>query len=412
MDLLKSYKGVNINIKVNTRVSHFEEIIDSLKIYNISFNSFTPFFKDPPIRFDISFGRETDFQDLYILVKILNDFGLQTVFYSDDINNEVMIGTYITQFGRRKKETEGVMSEVMLSLPFSTTIDYFLKKFFGVNASDIDPKLNNWICDKYIISNPNDFSQEEVERVTEISCNSNGIESLKGLEKFINLETINLSDNKISDFDLTHFQKLKKLDCSYCPIRKINISNNFLLEYIRYEGLRGENLEEICFSGNPKLKKIIGGQDGLLQIDLSNNPDIEDIDIRLSQNLRFIDLKACFKLKRIRLWGVLIPYVDLTKNCNLEHVEINYLNTFKGKRDEYGPGYPRPFIFVNEGFDKNSIHSQDLQNEYYTFVLVRVKKDSTEEKVLQELNGMKQSILEISNVATFHYQIMGKLGLK
>ena len=273
----------------------------------------------------------------------------------------------------------------------------------------MDNHLKNWISENYNIVDPKNCSQVEISKVTEISCKEKYIETIEDLERFENIEKINLSDNKIIDLDLSVFPKLRELDCSYCPIQTLNILNNRSLEYIRYEGLRGNKLSNIDFTGNPKLKKIIGGQDGLSQIDLSNNPDMEEIDIRLSQNLRHINVKNCSRLKKIRLWGVLVPYVDLTNNHELEHVEINYLNTFKGKSDEYGDGYPRPFIFVDENFDRMKINSQDLQYEYYTHVLIRVKRGSNEESVLKELNEMKQSILEVSNVASFHYQIMEKL---
>jgi hypothetical protein len=212
--------------------------------------------------------------------------------------------------------------------------------------------------------------------------------------------------------DLSSFLELRELDFSYCPIEELNILNNSKLEYVRYEGLRGNRLSGIDFSGNPKLRKVIGGQDGIKQIDFSNNLDLEDIDIRLSQDLRYVNVGRCSKLKRIRLWGVLVPFVDLTNNYELEHVEINYLNTYKGKQDEFGNGYPRPFIFVNESFDRSKINSQDLQYEYYTHVLITVKKDSHEERILKELNEMINTVVEVSNVAEFHYVIMDKLKKK
>jgi len=415
------FKGNNISIRVNKRLSQFEEITSILDKNDISYNVYYPSTEKPPKILNISFGSETDFQDLYILVSKLKDVNVQLIYYSHENDNLVTVGTYATESKSDEKFgfvrsfdfiTEGVESEVLLAQPTNTSINQFLRVQYNVLTDDIDSSLKKWISQEYNIANPSDCSTEEAEKVKEISCKEKGIKTLNGLDKFKNIERIYLSDNKITDFDLSPFPNLKELDCSYCPVKKLNISNNFLLEYIRYEGLRGNNLGEISFSGNPNLKKIIGGQDGISQIDLSSNPQVEEIDIRLSQNFRFIDIQACSKLKKIRLWGVLIPFVDLTKNENLEHVEINYLNTYKGKDDEFGPGYPRPFIFVSENFDRNTINSQDLQYEYYTHLLVRVKNDSNEEKVLQELYEMKQSILEVSNVASFHYQIREKLGLK
>mgnify|MGYP001163257398 CR=1 FL=1 len=416
-----NFKGNNSSIRVNKRLSQFEEIISILDKNDIPYNVYYPSTEKPPIALNLSFGSETDFQDLFILVSSLKAVNLQLIYYSHEIDNMITIGTYATESKSDEKfgfvhsfdfVTEGVKPETLLSQKIDTSISQFLREQYNVLTDDIDSYLKKWISQEYNIDNPSNCTIEEAERVKEISCKEKGIKTLNGLDKFKNIERIFLSDNKITDFDLSPFPNLKELDCSYCPVKKLNIRNNSLLEYIRYEGLRGNNLGVIDFSGNPNLKKLIGGQDGIKEIDLRNNLKVEDIDICLSQNFRFIDVSACSKLKRIRLWGVLVPFVDLTQNQNLEHVEINYLNTYKGKDDEFGPGYPRPFIFVNEDFDKNTIKGQALQYAYYTHLLVRVKKDSNEEKILQELKQMKHAILDISNVASFHYQIREKMGLK
>jgi hypothetical protein len=416
-----SFRGNNSSIRVNQSLSQFEEISSILKENDIPYNVYYPSIEKPPKALNLSFGCETDFHDLFILVSNLKNLNVQLIYYSHEVDNMITIGTYATESKSDEKfsvvhtfdfVTEGVKPEILLTQQIDSSINQFLRAHYNVLTDDIDSSLKKWISQEYDIDNPSDCTEEEAERVREISCKEKGIKTLNGLDKFKKIERIYLSDNKITDFDLSPFPNLKELDCSYCPVKKLNITGNSLLEYIRYEGLRGNYLGEINFSGNPNLKKIIGGQDGISQIDLSNNQKVEEIDIRLSQNFRYIDVSACRNLKRIRLWGVLVPFVDLTKNKHLEHVEINYLNTYKGKDDEFGSGYPRPFIFVNDDFDRNTINSQDLQYEYYTHLLVRVKKDSNEDKVLQELHEMKLAILDVSNVGSFHYEIREKLGIE
>ncbi len=272
----------------------------------------------------------------------------------------------------------------------------------------MDKNLEQWICENYNIDNPSECNEEEATRVKEIDCKEKRIETMEGLDKFKALEFINLADNNIVDFDCSPFPNLRKLDCSLNPIESLNLSQNHLLEEISFYGFRSNRLPQIDFSGNPHLKQIFGGQDEQKQIDLSNNPEIEKVTINLSSHLRQIQLTKCKKLSYISLWGVSVPYVDLTQNDNLEYVEINYLNTYVRKADVYGPGYPRPFIFVDENFNKEVINKQDRDNEYYTYVLVPTAKDSKEEKVLQKLNNM-QSIIELEDVARFHYEIMGML---
>jgi hypothetical protein len=274
----------------------------------------------------------------------------------------------------------------------------------------MDKKLSSWIREYYQID-PENCSNEEIKKVTEIHCNSKWIASIEGLEKFIHIEMLNISDNQLTAFDFSPFKNLIKIDCSLNPLTRINLLENTILEEICYYGLRGNFIKKIDFSGNPNLKKIIGGQDGIIEIDLCKNEEIEEVIVSLSSDLRDINLSNCRKLKKIKLMGVTIPYVDLTNNNELNHVQINYLNTYQSHKDYYGPGFPRPFIFVNEKFSEDVIYAEDRKYKNFNYVLVITKNGSKEQRVLNHLKNIKSQILEIPNDATrrniakFHYEI-------
>lgn len=420
-ELYKLYDGKGIDVSIGTDLVNFNDIILDFEKYKIKYTIINQANSKQKEKFSLRFNCETNFQNLFIIATILHEYGLISVDYWGDRNNEVYIGL---------PASKSMDIDTYLKIPFSTNIKDFLHDYFNVEISTIDIKIKKWIESTYNVEDGDNPTNDDISRIKEISIESSGfncVETLNGLEIYSNIEVIELSDNKIENFDMSNFPNLKGLDISYNPVEKLNINKNKKLEYIRYEGLRGNRLPQIDFSGNSKLKKIIGGQDGLSQIELSNNFEIENIEIRLSSDLRYINLTNCSKLRRIRLWGVLIPFVNLTNNNNLEHVEINYLNEYKGKEDEYGKGYPRPVIFVNENFNENVINLEDRNNSYYCYVLVKVKKGSKEEKILQTLESMKSEILGIgklnsdgfipfseirlrdSNIANFHYYIMDLL---
>ncbi len=231
-------------------------------------------------------------------------------------------------------------------------------------------------------------------------------------EDLSSIVEINVSDSTMdkehSHWDFSLFPNLKKIDCSYVPISSLNIEKNQHLEYLRWEGVRG-NISSIDLSSNKKLKEIRGGQDGLKELDLSSNTELEKIDIFLSSDLRWINLDNCKKLKSISLHGVLVPMVDLTQCNNLEYVNISYLNTYRNKSGEFGNGFPRPFIFVANDFDTNVISRETRQFESYCYFLVKVRPNSNEQKALRRFRGMKNDFLEIENdmrrinIATNHY---------
>ena len=157
-------------------------------------------------------------------------------------------------------------------------------------------------------------------------------------EEIDNIKEINVSDltmdKDVSIWDFSLFHNLVKLDCSYLPISELITKNCPKLEYLRWEGVRGTKIN-MDIKQNSKLKKVRGGQDGIIELDFSNNILLEEIDISLSHYLRWLDISSCSNLKRITLFGVLIPFVDLTGLHNLEYVNISYLNQYRNMSDVY-----------------------------------------------------------------------------
>ena len=100
---------------------------------------------------------------------------------------------------------------------------------------------------------------------------------------------------------------------------------------------------------------------------------------------------------------------------NLEYVNISYMNQYRNMADEYGDGYPRPILFVNEDFNESIIEDHTRQYSYYTYKLIKVSEGSKEQKFLNEVKAMKEKILSIpvdrkgKYVAILHYALMDKL---
>ena len=244
--------------------------------------------------------------------------------------------------------------------------------------------------------NPYNASTKDLERVEEIiASNVTGV-------------------SNSAEWDFSAFPNLKKIDCSFNGVEKLNVCNNLLLEEIRWEGVRG-TLTTIDFSKNRHLRKIRGGQDGMVELDLSFNTELEEIEIWLNRYMRWINIDKCTNLKRIIMTGVNIPFVDLTHCNSLELVDINYMNLYDRKLDEYGPGYPRPIIFVRHDFNEQIIPQAARNDKYFKYYLVKTASDSPENKVLLDLKADKQRILNIyadrygESVAYEHYDILSKL---
>lgn len=258
----------------------------------------------------------------------------------------------------------------------------------------------------------NKYIVKAVENKYGFNPQSASIEDLKKVEEIIASDVTGISNSV--EWDFSAFPNLRKIDCSFNGIEKLDVSHNPLLEEIRWEGVRGE-LQTIDFSKNRKLKKIRGGQDGMVELDLSANIELEEIELWLNHYMRWINLDCCSNLRRIDLTGIIIPFVDLTHCNKLEYVNINYLNQYARKYNEFGPGYPRPIIFVRPNFDEAIIPQDTRRRKNFTYYLVNTDFNSDEEKVLLALKADKQRILRIyadrygESVADEHYRILSML---
>lgn len=230
----------------------------------------------------------------------------------------------------------------------------------------------------------NEYIVKAVENKYGFNPLSASSEDLKKVEEIIASNVTGVSNSV--EWNFSAFPNLRKIDCSFNGIEKLDVSHNPLLEEIRWEGVRGK-LQTIDFSKNRKLKKIRGGQDGMVELDLSANIELEEIELWLNHYMRWINLDHCSNLRRIDLTGIIIPFVDLTHCNKLEYVNINYLNQYARKLNEFGPGYPRPIIFVRPNFNEAIIPQNTRRQKNFTYYLVNTDFDSEEEKVLLALKA-------------------------
>ena len=106
------------------------------------------------------------------------------------------------------------------------------------------------------------------------------ISSFKGIAAFTELETLNCSNHKLVNLDVSQNKKLKKLVCSNCDLKNLNISQNKALLLLRCDGnaLRqldvsaNENLVSLCCSNNQLSNLHLKGNTHLVQLWCYDNP--------------------------------------------------------------------------------------------------------------------------------------------
>lgn len=138
------------------------------------------------------------------------------------------------------------------------------------------------------------------QNVTKIKCHSKNIRSLKGLEKFTELELLSLYNNNLEqiDIDLTSFKELKTLNLSRNNLASVTIKNSpqlnkiylfdngmetlILTNLINLKVLKANNnkIENFSYSNTPKLENMYIFNNQLETINIYDLPNLQYMDCR------------------------------------------------------------------------------------------------------------------------------------
>ena len=161
----------------------------------------------------------------------------------------------------------------------------------------------------------------------------NNLETLN-LEKNINLEKIDLTNNNLANLKLNN-EKLEYLNLSNNKnFKNINVTKLPKLKYIKLDNTKLK-MDSIDFSNNPLLEEVYinGGDD--------NSININSLDFSNNLNLKTLKVKA--KLKKL----------NIEKNINLNELDINYNNIteLKAPNHLYHTTYQHLDINVQKDID-------------------------------------------------------------
>lgn len=157
---------------------------------------------------------------------------------------------------------------------------------------------------------------------------------LDGLEYFINLENLTLSDMNLKSINVTKNVNLKTLYCCGNELTKLDVSQNTKLEVLECYDNRLTNLD---ISKNTLLKTLNCQDNKLTELNLQNNTALEVLycgrnlltDLNISSNIALmelscrenefqtINLKSNTELFRIDCFHCSLPTLDVSNNTKL-----------------------------------------------------------------------------------------------
>ena len=163
-----------------------------------------------------------------------------------------------------------------------------------------DQLLKEALVELYDSNDDGEIDSREAAVITDLVCSGKSIYSLKGIEKLVNLKTLDCSNNSIVELDLTANSGLTSLKCNSNSLVSLDIS-----------GL--ENLSHLNCSSN-----------SLTQINTETNTGLTYIDCS-SNNIKTLDVSKNIKLDKLYCHSC-----RLLQTLNIENLSLLtalYLNT-------------------------------------------------------------------------------------
>lgn len=117
---------------------------------------------------------------------------------------------------------------------------------------------------------------DNIDNVTSLVLNEQGISSISGIEDFVNLENLWINDNQLESLPISTNSKLKFIFADFNQISSINVSSLSVLEKV---SLIDNTLTEIDVTNNPTLQQLVVPGNQLTSLDVSANNALTVLDV-------------------------------------------------------------------------------------------------------------------------------------
>lgn len=187
------------------------------------------------------------------------------------------------------------------------------------------------------------LTEAECKKVTQINVRARDISNLKGIEYFTELQTLNVSSNKLSKLDVSSNTKLTYINasnnditeaviakavslrtflCSGNNLNEIDVKDNKFLDTL---DLSGNKLQDIDVSANTRLTSLDISDNALVNLNISANTALDSLDAGSNQ-LTSLDLSKNTELSELNVRDNRITVIDLSANTSLKTVDCSYNN--------------------------------------------------------------------------------------
>ncbi len=250
--------------------------------------------------------------------QILDISGTASSVYS--VNNYAVQGSIVT-FGKQVPEQIQVqLKNGPITASFTISLVHAQDQTIQVSEQFFpDENFRQVVCSTIGVQEGALISQDQLNSVTEIVAPSRKIQSIKGIEYFKKLKTLNLAGNKINQVDLRANTQLEDLYLYSNQITSIDLTGNKKLHHLYIFNNRLQNLD---LSQNNELVKVTAQNNQLASMDLKNNPLLENVSFD-NNLIADIDLSNSTKLTALYLDGNLLESINIQNSPLLKTLNVS-----------------------------------------------------------------------------------------
>lgn len=278
----------------------------------------------------------------------------------------------------------------------------------SLNVSDL-PSLKSLNCSRNRLKDDNLIMTGSIGLIN-LDCSLNGTNYdfiNLNLAGFTKLESLNCSEqpedggtpaDDTMEFDISACTGLKTLNCSYCPIETLDVSNLSNLETIDASGC---NLSEITLDGAVKLSSLNINCNEITDLHIPETNEIKTLDCSESLGIETINFAVLTKLESLDVSDSYVPELDFSICPDLQ--VLNAMNTGFGDPDATTDNEDLPNIDIDL---KSNAKLKDIDMSMVNVNVLTLPENDivanlsvSDSAVTQIVNLEKQLGLETLNIA-------------
>lgn len=186
-----------------------------------------------------------------------------------------------------------------------------------------DPVFRKYLKDTFDFNSNNIVDVSEMKFAKKIMPNEDlrpQIKSVKGIELFPELDTLNINDSLIDTIDISQNPQLKALDISDTGVSSLDVTHNPDLKILKLDRTK---VNKIDLTHNPNLQHFYCLVAPVTELDLSQNPELQFLDCS-GTSISKLDLSHNPKLHSVHCNNTKITALDLSHNPDLVSLFCEY----------------------------------------------------------------------------------------